>query len=604
MAPTPNRIQYIDGIRFKRILFAAAKKLIDKHRHLDEINVFPVPDGDTGSNMAGTMRSIVDGASNSLDQSIDKMSKIIAESALLGARGNSGVILAQFFCGFSDGVKDLCRITPKQFAEAASKAAQSAKESMSTPREGTILTVITDWADHLKANCEKYRDFPELLNDSLRSAKHSLEETTEKLASLKAAGVVDAGAQGFVYLLDGIVEFVETGRLDMTLERQMLEKHGSSGKIQEQVSPDELTFRFCTECLIAGKGIDRNALRGELSGLGDSLIVAGTTTTVHVHVHTDEPEKVFEIAAKYGKTSRQKIDDLVQQHQDLIARAKQEVGIVTDSCCDLPEEFLQKHGIGVAPLTLNMDGQEFLDKVDITAGEFNDRLRIAQSAKTSQPAPIEFKNVYESMLERYENIVSVSLCAANSGTYQGACNMASSLAPDNIEVVDSNNLTVGLGLVVREAALAAERGLSAAEVAEVARAAARRVRIFVSLDTLDLAVRGGRMSKKQGVIAKALNIKPVLTFHPETGKATVIGKAFGVHHARRIVLNNVRKVAEGKRNLRFAIAHVAAPDSARRYADLLWSTFGVEPLYTMEASPVLGCYSGLGAAAIAVLADD
>ncbi|NJB68862.1 hypothetical protein GGQ74_002535 [Desulfobaculum xiamenense] len=604
MAPTPNRIQYIDGIRFKRILFAAAKRLIDKHRHLDEINVFPVPDGDTGSNMAGTMRSIVDGASKSLDQSIDKMSKTIAESALLGARGNSGVILAQFFCGFSEGVKDLCRITPKQFAEAASEAARRAKESMANPREGTILTVITDWADHLKDNCDKYRDFPELLQDSLRRAQTSLKETTDKLASLKTAGVVDAGAQGFVYLLDGIVDFVERGRLDMKVEREIIGEKGSgSGRAQERVAVEELTFRFCTECMLTGKDIDRDALRGELSAIGDSLIVAGTSETVRIHVHSNEPERVFEIAAAYGEMSRRKIDDMLQQHRDLVAKARQKVGIVTDSCCDLPEPFLRKYGIGVAPLTLNLNGQEFLDKVDITAEEFNDRLRVSESAKTSQPAPVEFKTVYESMLDQYEDIVSVHLCAANSGTFQGARTMASTLADDRISVVDSNNLTVGLGLVVREAALAAARGLDAAEVADVARDAASRVRIFVTLETLDFAVRGGRMSRKMGVVAKALNIKPVLTFHPVTGKATVIGKGFGVHHARGILMRNVRKVAEDKRNLRFAVAHVAAPETARRYADLLWSVFGVEPLYSMEASPVLGCYSGLGAAAVAVLGD-
>ncbi|GAB6177818.1 DegV family protein [Desulfobaculum senezii] len=604
MAHTPQRIQYIDGIRFKRILCAAAKNLIDKHRHLDEINVFPVPDGDTGSNMAGTMRSIIDGVSHSLDQSIDKMSKIIAESALLGARGNSGVILAQFFCGFSEGVKDLCRITPREFADAAVKAAERAKESMSSPKDGTILTVITDWANHLRDNCEKYGDFPELLNDSLTNARKSLTGTTERLASLKAAGVVDAGAQGFVYLLDGIVEFVERGRLDTSIERQILSKGGSSsGQVQERVAVEDLTFRYCTECLISGTDIDRNALRGELASLGDSLIVAGTSETVRVHVHTNEPDAVFKIAATYGEISREKVDDMLQQHRDLVAKAKMEVGIVTDSCCDLPQEFLNKYGIGIAPLTLKLDGQEYLDKVDISPEEFNDRLKVSTSAKTSQPAPAEFRSIYDSMLDQYQNVVAVHVTAGSSGTYQGSRAIASNLDSERIQVVDGNNLTVGLGLVVREAALAAKRGLSAEQVADVARDAAKRVRIFVTLDTLDFAVRGGRVSKSQGAVAKTLNIKPVLTFSPETGKAEVIGKGLGERHARRKLMQEVQKVANGKHNLRFAVAHVAAPETAKCYGEMLWSTFGVEPLFSMEASPVLGCYSGLGAAAVAILGD-
>ncbi|SKA65274.1 DegV family protein [Desulfobaculum bizertense] len=603
MAQTPNRIQYIDGIRFKRILCAAAKRLIDKHEHLDEINVFPVPDGDTGKNMAGTMRSIVDGVSNSLDQSIDKMSKIIAEAALLGARGNSGVILAQFFCGFSEGVKDLCRLTPQQFADAASEAARRAKESMANPKEGTILTVITDWADHMKANCEKYSDFPDLLQDSYKRVQVSLEETSEKLAALKTAGVVDAGAQGFVYLLDGIRDFVEQGRLDMKIEKDILQS-GASGKVQERVAVEDLTFQFCTECMLRGKDIDRDALRTELAELGDSLIVAGTSETVRVHVHVNDPHAVFAIAETYGEISNKKIDDMLKQHRDLLAKAKQHVGIITDSCCDLPADFLKEYGIGVAPLTLTLNGKEFIDKIDITPAEFNSQLRQSESAKTSQPAPSEFKSLYDGMLENYENIVAIHVTAANSGTMQGSRAIANNLdSAEHIQVLDGNNLTVGLGLVVREAALAASRGLTAAEVADVARDAARRVRIFVTLDTLDFAVRGGRLSKKQGAIAKALNIKPVLTFDPETGKAEVIGKGLGRRHARSVLMKNVREVCKGKRNLRFAVAHVAAPKTCRIYKDLIWNHFGVEPLFDLEASPVLGCYSGLGAAAIAVLGD-
>ncbi|BBD07040.1 DegV family protein [Desulfovibrio ferrophilus] len=603
MAPHASRIQYIDGIRFKRIMFAAAERLIENYRYLDEINVFPVPDGDTGSNMAGTMRSIVDGSAEALDESIEAMSNIIAEAALLGARGNSGVILAQFFCGFAEGVKDMVRVTPQQFADAMTRASERAIEAMSSPKEGTILTVITDWADHLGKNCHQYRDFPELLHDSLGRAHQSLKETTEKLASLKAAGVVDAGAQGFVYLLDGIVDFVERGRLDRKTEKEMLAGSGGpSGRVQERVAVEELTFRYCTECLVRGKGIDRDSLRTMLTTLGDSLIVAGTGTVVRVHVHTNEPETVFEVAERYGEVSRRKMDDMLKQHQDLVAKARQRVGIVTDSCCDLPEEFLVDHGIRFAPLTLTLDGTEYLDKVDITTAEFNDRLKMSTSAKTSQPAPIHFKNLYTEMLDDYEEVVSIHVVAGSSGTYQAAANMGRQVDAERVTVLNGNSVSVALGLIVREASLAAGLGMSATEVTEVANDAIEKVRVFVSMDTLDFAVRGGRMSKKQGMIAKALRIKPVLTFNRE-GKAEVVGKAFGTRLAERKLMSQIREYAKGKQNMRFAIAHVAAEGTAARYQKLIWNEFGAEPQFVLEASPVLGCYSGLGACAVAVLGD-
>lgn len=603
MAPSASRIQYIDGIRFKRILFAAAERLIENYRHLDEINVFPVPDGDTGSNMAGTMRSIVDGSAEALDESIETMSRIIAEAALLGARGNSGVILAQFFCGFAEGVKNKARVTPQQFADAMNRASERALEAMASPKEGTILTVITDWADHLKHNCDKYRDFPELLHDSLSRARQSLKDTPKKLASLKAAGVVDAGAQGFVYLLDGISDFVERGRLDRRAEKTMLSgKNGPSGKVQERVAVENLTFRFCTECLIRGEGIDRDGLRTRLESLGDSLIVAGTDTVCRVHVHTNEPQKMFDIAAEYGEVSSNKIDDMLKQHQDLVARARQSVGIVTDSCCDLPEDFLVKHDIKFAPLTLSLDGTEYLDKVEISTAEFNERLKRSRMAKTSQPAPIHFRNLYAEMLDEYEEVVSIHVTGGSSGTYQAAANMGRQVDSERITVLDGNTLTVALGLVVREAALAAGLGMNAAEVAQVAREAIDKVRVFVTLDTLDFAVRGGRLSKRDGAIAKALNIKPIVTFNRE-GKAEVVGKALGRKLAERKLMGLVRNYAAERDNLRFAVAHVAADGTAERYGKLLAREFGTEPQFVLEASPVLGCYSGLGACAVAVLGD-
>lgn len=603
MGINPSRIKYIDGIRFKRIMCAAAERVIENSGYLDKINVFPVPDGDTGANMAGTMKSIMDGSKHALDASIESMSKIIAESALLGARGNSGVILAQFFCGFSEGVKDLVRITPKDFAAAAAKAADRAKESMNSPKDGTILTVITDWADHLKHNCDNYKDFPELLNDSLVRAQDSLKETTEKLASLKTAGVVDAGAQGFVYLLDGISDFVEQGKLDRKAEREALERTDFEvGSVQERVAVEDLTFRYCTECLVRGEGIDRDAIRESLASMGDSLIVAGTDEVVRIHVHTNTPDEVFFLAGKYGEVSREKVDDMLKQHRDLVAKARQKVGIVTDSCCDLPEDFIDAHGIRFAPLTLTLDDEEFVDKVEITASEFNGKLRNSQSAKTSQPAPALFKDAFETSLEDYQDVVAIQVTGGSSGTYQASRNMARMVDGERINVLDSNTLSVAQGLVVREAALAAGLGMSADEVAAVAEDAIEKVRIFVSLDTLDFAVRGGRLGKGQGTLAKVLNIKPVVTFNRE-GKCEVVSKGFGSMMSQRKLLAQLREYADKRENLRFAISHVDAQEKAKRYAKMIWDEFGVEPQYITEASPVLGCYSGLDAVAVAVLGD-
>ena len=326
----PSRISYLDGIRFRRVVRAAARRLIEKHGHLNAINVFPVPDGDTGSNMAGTMKSIVTSTTATLESSISRMSSIVAESALMGARGNSGVILAQFLAGFSEGVKDLSRVSPRDFAEAASLAAHRAVEAIAHPKEGTILTVIRDWADHLRDNCHSYKDFHHLLHDSLDRARQSVQETREKLAALKAADVVDAGGLGFVYLLEGIAEFTERGTINRRVQAEAEQAdagampddgHATLGEAQERVAVDELTYGFCTECLIRGDAVDREELRVRLEELGDSIVVAGAGAVTRVHVHTDTPDAVFAIAAEYGEVSHHKAEDMLRQHRDLLAAA-------------------------------------------------------------------------------------------------------------------------------------------------------------------------------------------------------------------------------------------------------------------------------------------
>ncbi len=588
-------------MRFKRIIQAATKRLVEKHGHLNDINVFPVPDGDTGSNMAGTMRNIVTGSAKSIERSIGKMSNIIAESALMNARGNSGVILAQFLCGFSEGVKGLRRISPPDFAHAASRAAKQAMDSISDPREGTILTVINDWAAHLKENCHKYQNFHELLHDSLERARLSVRSTTDKLASLKKADVVDAGGLGFVYLLEGIVEFTERGSLRSNDDAYVVVD--SHGPVQERVAVDALDYLFCTECLLHGTGMDTVALRTRLEAMGDSLIVAGTQETARIHIHTNEPDTVFAIAAEFGSVSCTKAENMLEQHRQLLGAAEQRTGILTDSTCDLPDDLLREYNIRVAPLRLYLDEKEYVDKETISTAEFNARLSDSVSARTSQPAPGDFKRLYEDMHGQFEEVAALHVMSRYSGTFQSSKTIAS-MVWDHPSILDANTLTGGLGLVVLRAAQRAREGMTSEEIIRLAERDARNTRVFVSMDTLDFAVRGGRMSRGQGLLGKLLNIKPVIEFNSrEQGKVNVVAKAIGPQRSEdrlfALLTDAVSRIAPAA--LTFAVTHVNVPDTAARYAERIAREFGTEPLYCMQASPVLGCHSGPGACAISML---
>ncbi len=207
------QIKYLNGIRFKRFIIHSAQRINQTEQYLNDINVFPVADGDTGTNMAATMNSIVKEIKKCKESSFARISSIIADSALTGARGNSGAILAQFFQGLAEATKDKVRLSTETFAQAATKAAEQARNAISNPQEGTIITVMKDWANHLTEHAPNTPDFVELFKKALSKAKDSLAQTPDKLLILKKAGVVDAGAQGFVNILEGIVSFIEYGKI-------------------------------------------------------------------------------------------------------------------------------------------------------------------------------------------------------------------------------------------------------------------------------------------------------------------------------------------------------------------------------------------------------
>ncbi len=593
-------IGYLDGNRLSRAVIAGAHFVAERAEALNKINVFPVPDGDTGTNVASTLQKVASGISRVRQRHIGEMSKALADQAIGGARGNSGAILAQFFCGFSEGLPDSPRITTGAFGAAVVRAAESAYSAIARPVEGTILTVIRDWARHVADRAAEVRDFGVLLPESLKAAKISLENTPKQMKLLAKAGVVDAGGQSFVYLLEGIVKYV---REAARFAPPPVEPEEVRAAVFDKMT-DSILFRYCTEALLEGDAIDRDALRKEVALLGDSIVLAGGAARVRLHVHTNEPEKLFAVAARFADVAQTKVEDMRAQHESRFDQNRAaRVGIVTDSTCDLPAGMLEDFGVGVVPVRVFFGSENYLDKVTISPSEFYARFSVTEEApKTSQPPPADFTQVYENVAEHSGSIVSVHLSSGVSGTYQAATVGARPVAKTSIVHVDSRNVSVGLGLVVRAAAEAAAAGKSADEVAAIARETADRVRIFIAVPTLKHLVRGGRVSPAKGMIAKLLGLLPVLTMSRE-GVAVPAGKARGYVAARRKMLKLLFAEA-GERvsaSRRFGVAHCDAEDAAEEVAREIRARYPESDVMIVECGPALGAHGGPGALAVAVL---
>jgi DAK2 domain fusion protein YloV len=310
-------ILYVDGKRVRRGILASFRWLVAKRELLNRLNVYPVPDGDTGTNMVLTLKSAVDSIED-VDDELAELTKSLSHGALLGARGNSGVILSQIVRGFSDGLAGRKRIDVGQLAGSFNRAVERAYSAIANPVEGTILTVLRESA---AAAAEVAATDPDVIHYLERlhdEALRSLERTPERLPALKEAGVVDSGAMGFVCIVEGILRLIRGEDLDVALSAESLQV-ASSAQRERYAGP-----RFCTEFVLACGEEGRTALRAFLEGNGESLVFVADGGLVRVHIHSDGPAEILSFARGLGDVTREKIDDMRMQHQHLFTPATRE----------------------------------------------------------------------------------------------------------------------------------------------------------------------------------------------------------------------------------------------------------------------------------------
>ncbi len=585
-------IEYLDGLRLYKSLSVGLKRVVAHQEYLNKINVFPVPDSDTGTNMAYTLLSIEDGINNQIHAGINKMSAAIADAALDGARGNSGAILAQFFVGFSEGVNDDQKLSAIDFGNALQVAKTFAYDALAKPQEGTILSVMSEWVDEVHKNSNVVNDFRDLLAKSLKKAKEALQHTPEKLEVLAKAGVVDAGGQGFVDLLDGIQEFIDNGSItDLAKIRIADITNNSDATIDEK-------FRYCTECTITGTTIDRVTLKQALIANGDSLVLAGTKKKAKVHIHTNEPKTIIKICEEYGLVSGEKADDMLRQQKDA---HKQHAGIalVVDSGCDLPEELMEELDIHVVPVRINFGDKHYVDKITMTTAEFWAEIdRNPIHPKTSQPAPGDFKRQYQFLASHYHAAISLHLPAAASGTFQSALMATKSLRDFPVHVMDSCNGTIGQGLIAWRVAEAIQTELSVDKVINIATQAIANTQMYIGLDTLDNAVLGGRIPAAMKTIATLLRINPILTINKDGVKA--VDRTFGHNNKFDKFRNYILKQIPKQTPFRVGVGHVQNEAVAESFVAKFNAIVGPSNVLLSEVGPALSVHAGRKAIFVAI----
>ncbi len=565
----------------KNGLMSGAINVIKNRERLNRINVFPVPDGDTGSNLAQTFRSVIQTLKNREYDSAYSLLQEVSRNMLKSARGNSGVIFSQFFYSFSRALKGKRTVSIADFSKSMKLSIKKTYEAIEKPVEGTVLTVIREVSEEAVRISERVNDFKEFLDHLQKVAKKSLERTRESLPQLKKARVVDAGGLGFLYFLQGLSMYFQNEPLDVV---DMTEN-----SVEEFRESYETGYRYCTEVLLRGSNMDLKGIKERLKDLGDSLLVVGDESLLHIHIHTDEPEKVFEILSGYGEIEMRKADDMHKQ-----VKEKHDFAFLVDSGMDLTPYYYEEYNFRVIPFQVIYGGRSYREGVDITR---EDVMKILTSErwrdlKTSQPAFSDYLDAYKELTQRAKKVYAIHISSNFSGTY--ASSVTASKKFENVTVFDTKLFSIAAGLM----ALRIRDMVIKGSPDDVIKREIERIRresfAVIVLDTMKNLVHGGRAGKLRGKLVDLLGFKVIITID-EDGYLKKLTQAFGADGAMRKVFKLLKDRLDHNRVYDFGIAHVNTPERVKRIREFIESNFRYRDIIVNYTTPAIAVYGGPGA---------
>jgi len=433
-------IAELNGVGLKQLIMAAASFLEANKAGVDALNVFPVPDGDTGTNMYLTMVSATREVGTQSDQSLGKIAEAVSVGSLMGARGNSGVILSQLLRGFARQIDSREKISPRELAAAMQAGVETAYKAVMKPVEGTILTVSKEMARGANNAARQGYDILGTLEAAFREGEKALERTPDLLPVLKQAGVVDAGGKGLMVLLEGAIRSLRQEGPVLTAVREPLpvETKVTGGE------PAALEYLYCTEFIIEGKSIPLEKIRQDLGSLGDCLLVVGDDGISKVHIHTNHPGQVLERCLVYGTLHRIQVNNMSDQHQDMVSPTA-----MTDAQERGAEVAADLMGKNLTGQLLPGENPQEIGIVAVAAGEGLEKILrslgvdiIVQGGQTMNPSTEEIVSAIARVPSRRV------LVLPNNKNIIMAAEQASQLTDKQVAVIPSRTLTQGIAALL------------------------------------------------------------------------------------------------------------------------------------------------------------
>jgi len=584
------RIAYIDGWRAWQAFRAGALWVLKHRQELDRINVFPVADRDTGTNLALTLGRVLRTLERKRSRDLRQVLRWISEGLVTEARGNSGVIFSQFFAGLAEAVGYRGRVRARTLAQALQIAVQRTYQGLEHPREGTVLTVMREAADAAQQSAVRSSDLVDLLEAALRAAQRALQGTTQLLDPLKQAGVVDAGGLGFVHFLEGIHRLVHLGAAALPPLPNL--PHDTEADLGHTPSPEPPTYRFCTEAVLQTPEPAQwltSRLRDLLKPLGDSLVLSATQHLLHLHIHTNQPEEVYRLLRQYGTLVRRKAQDMRAQ---VAGEHRVPLGLVMDSTADVPLLMQQELGIQVAPQQILVDGRALLDRVEVTPEQVLAWLQQGKRITSSQVSPAEMEHAIRRALERADQVLVLTVSSRLSGTYQNAVAVARRF-PGRVWVWDTWSISLGMTLQGLMALDLAQQGRSPEEILQILEEVRAQALLLFTLPTLKYLMRSGRISRLQGRLGMLLGVRLVMAL--EEGRIVKRASALSEAGIRSQVKRILKASLKPDQRYDVAVAWNTDPEIRKEMEPFLRERYRVRRFLATEITPVISLHTGPGA---------
>ncbi len=571
----------------KMILFSCERIERDKDQ-INKINVFPVPDQDTGNNLSATLKGIKEQIEDKDFSSIEELSNSVLEGALTGAQGNAGIIYTGFLAGFFPALNSNSSVDAEKLALAFKKGAERARESIQNPKPGTILDVVEAFASTFEEGAKKEKDIVKIFYQALEEADKALEETPNKMELLKKAGVVDAGGLGFLMILETYLDILqEQGDISS------LKPSSAEEEIKPRRFIQIISNRYEVVALINNVAENEKSIKEKLKGLGDCLDIIQIGNKTKIHIHTDSPYEVRDVLKPLGDTESMKIQDMAREVIGEKSIENVSIGLVIDERAGLTQKIINHYNIEVVPFKITWPEGEILPG-DTVCEKIKEAKKqgLTKKPKIESIAPDFFLEAYKKQLGEFENVLCIISSSKLSDNYRSALK-AKELLPEKqkekVFIIDSKNISAGQSLLILEAIELIKEHFQAKEIVNKLEKITSQINVYAILENVN-------WWKKTDQWLRPKEKQEFSLAQMKDGRMVPIGKVKTKNFAdalfQRIDRNTAKDIKKGKR-IRAVTAHGDNPEQAEQLksslkkfkrADISFVTI-TDPVTSINACP-------------------